>query len=80
MKCNGRECCFISNIETMNSIEGNMGVYIDKETGLPIRILEGAGSSNEGTVNSIMDFYYEFNKVIDKDIEEPNISEYQIQQ
>lgn len=79
--CNGKECYKISNIkftETSFSDDNNSTVYIEKSTGLPIRFISGREISNNEEVNSITDYYYDFNNVTDEDLKEPDINEYTI--
>ncbi len=78
VKCNGRDCYYFSKLETdmLGISEVNSGIYIDKETGLPIRTASATTKSNKGTFDPIIEFYYEFDKVTDEDIKEPDISQY----
>lgn len=80
VKCNGVDCYYISNFQ--NNIipngQGDYGIYIDKETGLPIRILGGTVGSSREINDTIIDYYYEFNTVKDEDIQEPDIAKYRI--
>lgn len=50
-------------------------IFIEKETGLPIRMVE-YDDKNEKTTT---DYTYEFDKVIDKNLIEPDISQYKIE-
>lgn len=75
-KCNGKECYKFTNLAKQVN---NEEIYIDKETGLPVRRLGEETSSNLGTYNKISDYYIEFNCVNDEDLKEPNIREYTIQ-
>lgn len=80
VKCNGIDCYYISNFQ--NNIipngDGDYGIYLDKKTGLPIRVLGGTVGSSVETNDTIIDYYYEFNTVKDEDIQEPDIAEYRI--
>lgn len=80
VKCNGIDCYYISNFQ--NNIipdgEQDYGIYIDKKTGLPVRVLGGTVSSNFEINDMIIDYHYEFNTVKSEDIQEPNITEYEI--
>lgn len=72
-KCNGKDCYKIEIFNTSDIY------YIDKETGLTIRI------STSNTINNIQndmisDIQYEFNTVTDEDFIEPDISEYEIEE
>lgn len=77
--CNGRECYYISELNNSQNLEGT-SVFIDKETGLPIRILQGGTKSEGNEMNTIIDFDFEFNNVKDKDIVKPDIREYKVQE
>lgn len=79
---NGKECYKIDGFytsEIMHSEEGR-SIYIDKETGLPVRTFGGTFENEHGTFTIVNDYQYEFNKVDDNVFIEPNINEYQIQQ
>lgn len=80
VKCNGRDCYYFSRLETdmLGISEVNSGIYIDKETGLPIRTTSATTKTEQGTFDPIIEFYYEFDKVTDEDIKEPDISQYTI--
>lgn len=68
--CDRKECYRVKSIQNgIPVIE-----YIEKETGLPIRLIHGA-NLKEG---SIIEFECEFNKVTDDCFIEPNIAEYEI--
>lgn len=54
------------------------GLYIDKETGLPIRLPGGTIKSNKETTDIIKEFDYKFDTVTDEDIQEPDITQYKI--
>lgn len=77
--CNGRECYYISEVNNSQNLEGT-SVFVDKETGLPIRILQGGTKSEGNEMNTIIDFDFEFNNVKDKDIVKPDIREYKVQE
>lgn len=73
-QCNGKECY---------RIKGNGQIlYIDKETGLTVRATTtSVTSQGKGmTIDTIFDFFYEFDCVTDSDLVEPDINEYRIQQ
>lgn len=57
----------------------DIGIYMDKETGLPIRLPGGTTTSNQGTVDAIIEFDFEFNTVLEEDVKEPDIKQYKIQ-
>ena len=78
--CNGKECYKIdyypSNIVTE---KGNAIIYVDKETGLIVRMLSGKDVSENGEIiNLISDYYYEFNNVTEEDMKEPDLTQYEI--
>ena len=80
VKCNGVDCYYISNFQ--NNIipngQGDYGIYLDKKTGLPIRILGGTIGNSTEINDTIIDYYYEFNTVKDEDVQEPDIAKYSI--
>lgn len=80
VKCNGRDCYYFSRLETdmLEFSEVSSGIYIDKETGLPIRTVAGTYKTNQGIFDPIREFYYEFDTVTDEDIREPDITQYKI--
>lgn len=57
----------------------DIGVYIDKETGLPIRLPGGTYTSNERTIDTIIEFDFEFGTITEEDVKEPDITQYRIQ-
>ena len=86
--CNGKECYRISYTfftgcpatpiiwqqENYRQI-----YYLEKETGLPIRSINNRDIKiNNGSKEVILDYEYDFGNVIDEDIKEPDINEYQI--
>lgn len=64
-QCNGKQCYSIK-IEDIRYL-------IDKETGLITRLIKNQEPS------SIIDYYYEFNKVKDNNITKPDLNGYKIQ-
>lgn len=80
-KCNGKECYYFSNWYNSNMIvsEGDSGIYIDKETGLPVRAAGGTVGSNAGIKDVIIDYEFEFDNVKDEDLKEPDVSNYRIE-
>lgn len=81
VECNGIECYRFVNLynSQVANFKNDNFVYIDIKTGLPVRATDGIVSSDFGTYNNITEFYYEFNSVTDKDLVEPNIENYIIQ-
>lgn len=74
-ECNGKKCYFIVSVLDLNG-----GTYFDKETGLAVRTYEGklTNDDTQETVNIVMDYKYEFNKVTKDDLKQPDITQYQI--
>ena len=52
--------------------------YIDKQTGLVIRYIDG-NDNEQNEFGEIRDYKYEFNVVEDKEFIEPNIEEYEVE-
>ena len=78
LKCNGKECYEIRNIENLDLVyteNGYATVYIDKETGLTERVVR---SNTENKEDIVKDFSYEFDNVTEEDIKEPNVLEYEV--
>lgn len=83
VKCNDKECYKIENFRTSDLLFPEQGicVYIDKETGLIVRIEEGTRSNENGEFyTQVTDYKYEFNTVTDEDLKEPDVSEYIIEE
>lgn len=80
-ECNGKECYKIQEFYSSNFLylEGGSTMYIEKGTGLPVRIESGVISTNNGTTNTLIDYQYKFNCVTDEDLKEPDVNEYKIQ-
>jgi len=71
VKCNGKDSYYFMNLNTsfmLKSENRYTGVYIDKQTGLPIRASGGTTKTNDKTVDMIIDYYYEFDIVTDEDL------------
>lgn len=64
-KCNGKDC-YSFNIDDIK-------YFIDKETGLLVRLMNLSKDNS-----SILDYYYEFDKVTDDNVKKPDISQYQV--
>lgn len=80
VNCNGRECYYFSNYQNYGSIsEAKGGLYIDKETGLPVRCPGGTIQTLRKTFDEILEYEFKFDVVTDEDVVEPDISEYEIQ-
>lgn len=73
-ECNGKDCYVLSLGE-------NSKTYIDKETGLTLKAIEGTVVDENGNESvQTMEYYYEFDNVDDNIFVEPDISEYKIQE
>lgn len=73
----GKECYLIessSEAFIMHASVEKMQIFIEKETGLAIKVIE-YDNQEETTIS----YKYEFDKVTDEDLKEPNISEYKIE-
>ena len=77
-KCDERECYKI----TVNSLGDNYDTvyYIEKETGLTIRILGHTTDTHNIKHDNITNLEYKFDMVTDEDFIEPDLSEYEIQE
>lgn len=75
---NGKECYYISNFQSEYSFAE--GMYINKETGLPISTIAYEYENLDGTKGRYpsAEYIYEFNTVTDADFIEPNVNEYLI--
>lgn len=76
---NGKDCYFIANFNGYNNFYPS-GVYIDKETGMPVNAVSYEYELEDETkmYGYPKDFIYEFNTVDDDDFIEPSIEDYQI--
>lgn len=82
VKCNDKDCYKIDNFKTSELLfpEQGLCVYIDKETGLLVRVEQGdRNNATGGIFTSVTDYQYEFDTVTDEDLKEPDIKEYKIQ-
>lgn len=74
-KCNDKECYVIYGGLIAKE------TYIEKETGLTIKRIDGMTTDEKGKQSDvIMEYYYEFDNVKDEDLIEPDISEYTVQE
>lgn len=80
-KCNGKECYLIENFLSGYILSEN-GTYINKETGLDVRTksIEVTDPNTGINVSGLTDCLYEFNTVTENDLQEPDISQYEIQE
>lgn len=65
-KCNGKECYII--------MKSGFESYIDKETGIVIRVTGGSVTDDEGKRDTIVEYDYKFDVVKESDIVKPDIS------
>jgi len=73
-ECNGKDCYVLSLGE-------NSKTYIDKETGLTLKAIEGTVVDENGNESvQTMQYHYEFDNVDDNIFVEPDISKYKIQE
>lgn len=78
--CNGKDCYKITNIpQFMDSKSNDETVYIEKDTGLIVRIIKENNLNSNFDIDYVTDFFYEFNTVTDEQIVEPNIEGYEVQ-
>lgn len=80
---NGKECYVISNNCNPNFLyEQNavsMKMYIEKDTGLTIRMIQVVKENNEKSLKTV-NYEYSFGNVTDEDMREPDILEYTVQE
>lgn len=77
--CDGKECYKIENLKNSNMLyvaNSYTTVYVDKDTGLLVRGVSVKLDTEDKDL--VVDYDYEFNTITDEDIEEPDISEYKI--
>lgn len=63
--CNEKECYVITTTERDNGVLNSVMKYIDKDTGLTVRIVTSSSETN--SLGSIIDYSYEFENVTDED-------------
>lgn len=77
---NGKECFLFSSLShTQYVYEKNatdLKIYIDKKTGLPIKVIETLKLDDGTEVEKIMEYKFEFNNVSKEDLKEPNNDNY----
>lgn len=75
----GNECYYITNFNSPNTYSSK-GMYINKETGLPISTIAYEYENSDGTRGRwpSAEYIYEANTVTESDFIEPNIEEYEI--
>ena len=73
-ECNGKDCYVLSLGE-------NSKAYIDKETGLTLKAIEGVVVDENGNeIVQTMEYHYEFDNVDNNIFVEPDLSQYKIQE
>lgn len=79
-KCNNKECYRITSKEIFtDEYSVDMIYYIEKETGLPVRYISET-TINDYTGDGIIEYQYDIGHVTDEIFEEPDLSEYEIQE
>lgn len=79
-ECNGKQCYKIDRAFGFQSENEKTVIYIDKETGLIVRIFNGTKATEDGhTINLITDYAYNFDSISDEIFKQPDISNYQVQ-
>lgn len=78
--CNGKDAYYFTNLKSPSMLysQVNYGVYIDKVTGLPIRGAAGTFQTEKETIDTMIDYDYQFNIVTEEQIKEPDITQYDI--
>ncbi|MCI9015621.1 MAG: hypothetical protein HFJ53_00395 [Clostridia bacterium] len=82
IEIDGIKCYELSNLfnskflYSQNAI--GLKIYINKETGLPVKAVELVNNNGNERKN-ITTYEYKFNKVTKEDVEEPNEAEYKLQ-
>lgn len=72
VKCNGTDCYLVEFI--------GMKEYVDKETGLSVKSLNGVSVGQNGEeFDIVVDRKYDFGNVTDEDVTGPDLSEYKMQ-
>lgn len=74
----GKECYLIessSEAFISHTSVDKVQIFIEKETGLPIKVVEYDDKNEKKTAN----YKYDFDKTTDENLVEPNISEYKIE-
>lgn len=83
-ECNGKQCYKIEVSYSPNILYDDgtdvATIYLDKETGLKVREINGTIKMDENKINIITDYEYEFNNVDDTMLIEPDISQYKLQE
>ena len=81
IEMDGKECYELSSLYSTNLIYGgnttNLLVYVEKDTGLPVKMIEEVNENNE-IVKNITTYEYSFGTVTDEDIKEPDNTQYKI--
>ena len=83
VRINGKECYKIDKFYSSNFLYENdegWSVYIDKETGLPVRTFGETLTNENGTFTIVKDYQYDFSNVENDVFIEPEISEYKVEE
>ncbi|MNL37756.1 hypothetical protein D3C87_1599180 [compost metagenome] len=81
VKCNGIESYYVENFASPFVLSEG-GIYLNKDTGLPIRVMSSNSITNfqkENQSGEITDYIFEFNNVKEENFQEPNIADYEVQ-
>lgn len=76
----GKECYLFSSLSHTQYVYGknttDLKMYIDKETGLPIKVIETSKLEDGTKTEKITDYKFEFNNLSEEDLKEPNNADY----
>lgn len=82
MKMDEKQCYELSSLYNSNFMysenKKEIKAYIEKDTGLPIKLIEVV-NENGKNVENVTTYKYQFNIVTDEDMQEPNNQEYTLQ-
>ena len=77
-----KQCYELSSLYNSNFMysenKKEIKAYIEKDTGLPIKLIEVV-NENGKNVENVTTYKYQFNIVTDEDMQEPNNQEYVLQ-
>ena len=83
VEIDGKQCYEISSLYNSNFIhsenEVEMKAYVEKDTGLPVKLVEVINEDGKN-IENITTYKYQFNIVTDNDMKEPDSQEYISQQ
>ena len=79
----GKECYELSNVNNSNMLMDTgyvkMKAYVEKETGLPVKVIQETKENGE-IKQDITTYEYSFGKVTDEDMKEPDATQYKMQE